>query len=182
MSRFRLKYRELEDTVKFCTNGDLIIRNNVSDEDYKNYLEIRDSYSQYRKYHMLYNFYGQIMHSWKNRIYYIPADIYEYICFKNSKVEEKKPVPEKLKKKFLNCKRLMDVEFNYFGNVNYINGYCIGLKSRWKFFPFLIIKKSMEDRISTDTYYQEILNWNYIKNFDKNEKDKEYYLNHGYKE
>lgn len=182
MSRFRLKYSELEDKVKFCTNGDLIIRDNVSDEDYKKYLEIRDSYSKYRKYHMLYNFYGQIMHSWENRIYYVPADIYEYMYFKNLNIIEKKPVPAELKEKFLNCKRLMDVEFNYFGSVNYIGGYRLGLTLNWKLLPFVIIRKSKENRISNNAFYYEILEWEYIKKFDEREKNKEYYLQHGYKE
>lgn len=87
--RININYSEIEEKILFLWNGKVLIKADVSDSNYKKFLKIKEKYFSGREYDALHS---NLLSSrnWKNRCYYIPDIIFDYIMIKNGKVVEKK--------------------------------------------------------------------------------------------
>ena len=178
--RLNLNCPEIEEKMLFLWNGKILIKDNVSESEYRKFLEIKQKYFFGREYNFLHPCFP-FPKTWKHQCYYIPDDMFEYLLFENGEIVEKKQVPAELKEKFDNCKHIMDIDFAFLKNYRFVGGKEIGIKPSWKIWrPVIKIVKS-KDKISCSDY-KTIISEKYKKNYDKNLKEQEYYLNHVYKE
>lgn len=178
--RININCPEIEEKILFLWNGKVLIKADVSDSDYKKFLKIKEKYFSGREYDALHS---NLLSSrnWKNRCYYIPDDIFDYIMIKNGKIIEKRQVPNKLKEKFENCKRIMEIDLNFLKNYRFIGGEALGIRSSWRIWkPAIRIVRS-ENKISCSDY-EMIISGKYMRNYEKNLEEQEYYLKHGYRE
>lgn len=173
-----------KDKIKYFWCGDAFIKNDVSEIEYEEFKKRKNEWAPYLKYTSLHGWYmSSLTPKGGFYKYYIPEDIFEYVFYKDGEIIEKKEVPDEVKEKFLICKRVMDVDFLYFRESIFINGKKIGLQSSWKIGNSIIfIKKSRLNRISWDLDCKSVLDIDYIKNFSKYKAEKEYFLQHGYRE
>lgn len=158
--------------------GEVLAKPDCTEKEYKLFNEMKfqeDTILEYKGYlHP-----GKSLYEIENKIYiyYIPADIYSYIEYKNGNISIINEPPEELYQKTVDCLRYMEVDFNYIFKIKKANFISRKLMSYRIRKPLIIIRRSKDDRISFDETYMSIKEIPYIKNFDDNAKIKEYYVN-----
>lgn len=181
-----LKYPELYKKSVFTPLGNLVSKNgSIMNEEYIKYSNEKiQSEIQFKFLHCLHCF-DKMTYSLKRRIYfyYIPKDIYDFICYKDNKILINDFVPEYFKKKVLNCSRYIEIELNFFSliqkyNIAYVKK--LKLKKIHLFNPTILIIPSKKDRISIYEYYSNIKSHPYIKNYEINQEKENEILNSGY--
>lgn len=128
------------------------------------------------KYRLKYEHMYKTFHSYekkylnlKNKIYFyhIPKDIFPYINYKKDQIIIKNTIPNELKEKANICKKILEIDFNYFfhiiKNISVFNGKEIGINNRFKFKTPLIIFVKSKDKIEFRENYNNVSETNYIK-------------------
>lgn len=128
------------------------------------------------KYRLKYEHMYKTFHSYekkylnlKNKIYFyhIPKDIFPYINYKKDQIIIKNTIPNELKEKANICKKILEIDFNYFfhiiKNISVINGKEIGIKNQFKFKTPIIIFIKSKNKIEFEKKYDYISNTKYVK-------------------
>lgn len=180
------KYPELEGKICFTSLGNLVIKKNVSKDDYNKYLREKYKTEAQEKYVSKLHRFDELSNGLKHRVYfyYIPADIYPYMIYKNNKIVQKAPIPERFQKKIDNCSKYIEIDLNYLNLVMGCNFICskkwnLKCHNKWNK-PIIVIKKSRTNRISIYKDYNTIKKIPYIENYDDNLKKEKSLLKTGY--
>lgn len=179
-----LQYPELSKKWTFTPLLNVAIKKDVSEEEYQKFRSEKyrtEAQAKFSNKHIL-DFDEKKYH--RNFIvYYIPNDIYKYLCYTKNKLLTRKNIPKQLYRKALNCKRYMEIEFNYF---NLIKNYNI-IAPDWRVlndkmtFKNVFVVPSNKNYISIDLKYKDIENDNYIKSYSKNLEKEKILFKNGYK-
>lgn len=166
------RYKQLKRITCFSPLGNLLIKKNASEKQYKLFAKIKTNYEVNTKYCM--NFTGVYKRikniQFDSYIYYIPDDVYNYIRYDNQKIYQITPVPSELKEKVENCSRFLEIELTYLlliKRCNFSDNPIIKKSFSRPFRPTIKIEKSFDNRISIYERYEEIENNEYIARYDE---------------
>ena len=158
---------KLKGKLSYYIDGTPLLKKTATDEQ----IEIFNKIKNRLKYDRMYNLFHYNWREYslfKNKIYFyrIPKDIFPYITYKNDQIIVKDLIPEELKEKANICKKILEIDFNYFfhiKNVSCLNGKEIGINNRFKFKTPLIIFIKSKDKIEFRENYNNVSETNYIK-------------------
>lgn len=182
-----VKHPELTKKVCFTPLGNIVVKSNVSENEYADFKKVQFKTSIQEKFYYKLHYMDETFNhaiSWIC-IYYIPNDIYPYIRYSDGMVSERKPVPKELMEKFYNCKRYIEIELAFFDIIYHEN--IIGNKDVCKrkilnpLKRIIILKPSQKNKISFSMDYEKIKNKSYILEYENNlEKEKIMMREYGY--
>ena len=158
---------KIYDKLVFYIDGRPLLYKDATDEQKQIFNKIKYKL----KYKNMYNIFHGNQRKYlplKNRIYVyrIPEDIFSYINYSGDQIIVKDSVPDELKRKANICKKILEIDFNYFfhiKNVSCLNGKEIGINNRFKFKTPLIIFIKSKDKIEFRENYNNVSETNYIK-------------------
>lgn len=180
-----MDYPKLTKQLCHMPGHDILLKATATGDDYNLFRMLKFQEETFIKFHYgLHYFCDPFSESKKIYIYYIPQDILPYTKYQDKKITERIPIPKELIQKFTNCKRYIEVDFNYMFDMYQFNifGTKTFFQTRKAFHfgkPIVIIRKSKGDKISFNNTYDEILKCPYINEYDRNQKIKEYYIKCG---
>lgn len=178
----RPEYSKVRDKIKILSTGEFLISKDTTEEEYYWCQRMKRGHigTPYALIHI-----DPFIHNaprGKINTYFIPEDIYDYIRLKNEFVGTEN-VPKNLRKKLKNCLIIINTDYKQHADACwYSKDFGLHLTKK-AFYKLIVIKKSKNlDRISFGEYYPRLAEKKYIKNYDEGEKEKEYWLAHGYRE
>ena len=159
---------KIYDKLVFYIDGRPLLYKDATDEQKQIFNKIKYKL----KYKNMYNIFHGNQRKYlnlKNKIYFyhIPKDIFPYINYKKDQIIIKNTIPNELKEKANICKKILEIDFNYFfhiiKNISVFNGKEIGINNRFKFKTPLIIFVKSKDKIEFRENYNNVSETNYIK-------------------
>ena len=159
---------KIYDKLVFYIDGRPLLYKDATDEQKQIFNKIKYKL----KYKNMYNIFHGNQRKYlnlKNKIYFyhIPKDIFLYINYKKDQIIIKNTIPNELKEKANICKKILEIDFNYFfhiiKNISVFNGKEIGINNRFKFKTPLIIFVKSKDKIEFRENYNNVSETNYIK-------------------
>lgn len=169
---FRLpdKYIPIKDKVKRTMNGDLLIQDDATPEEYALYKDMKDRYYIRNKYDHLHNRSRECRFPRKLvSNYYIPADIFPYVDFKNNEFIEAGSVPDTLKEKLFKSLIIFNIDYKSLPDDYKWISKDFDVKSNKKLFgkKVIITKTDNPDLISLNDSYKNLASsfffWYYTK-------------------
>ena len=106
----------------------------------------------------------------KKYIYNIPSDVYQYLKYDGNKIIINNDVCDELKTKTKNCAKYLELELNYLNhliNVNFEQDDFFVFNCIKKLFKPTIIINHSTDKISFDSTYEQIIDNEYFKDYEK---------------
>lgn len=176
-----MDYPELIKQICPFPDQSILLKKTASKKEQELFNSIKFKEETFRKFHFgMHLFSDTISNNQKLYVYYIPSDIYPYIYYQNQIVYSKIKIPNSIKGKFNDCKRYIEVDFNYLFIIERFN--CLLGKNIKTGNPFnirnpsIIIKQSKNDKISFKSTYKSILECPYIKNYEVSQEIKKSYI------
>ena len=158
---------KLKGKLSYYIDGTPLLKKTATDEQ----IEIFNKIKNRLKYDRMYNLFHYNWREYslfKNKIYFyrIPKDIFPYITYKNDQIIVKDSIPEELKEKANICKKILEIDFNYFFfflDVSCLNGKEIGINNQFKFKTPLIIFVKSKNKIEFGEDYSYVSERRYVK-------------------
>ena len=149
---------KLKGKLSYYIDGTPLLKKTATDEQ----IEIFNKIKNRLKYDRMYNLFHYNWREYslfKNKIYF-------YLTYKNDQIIVKDSIPEELKEKANICKKILEIDFNYFfhiKNVSCLNGKEIGIKNRFKFKTPLIVFIKSKNKIEFGEDYSYVSERRYVK-------------------
>ena len=184
---FRLpdKYIPIKDKIKLKMTGDLLIRSDASPEEYSLYEDMKNRYYVRNKFDPLHNRSRECRFP-RKRVsnYYIPADIFPYVDFKNEEFIETGSVPDELREKLFKSLIIFNVDYKSLPDDYKWISKEFDVKSNKKLFvkKVIITKTDNPDLLSFGDSYNNLANSLFFWNYEEGIKQKKELLENGYRE